>query len=40
MSRVRISGLIVLAFLMSMFFPSFEAQASRWGKSYFPTPPS
>jgi protein SCO1 len=36
MSRVQISRLIVLAFLMSMFFPSFEAQASRWGKSYFP----
>jgi protein SCO1/2 len=36
MLRVRISGLILLAFLMSTVLPAFEAQASRWGKSYFP----
>src|SRR5262245_13028043 len=36
MSRVRISRLIVLAFLVSMVLSAFEARASRWGKSYFP----
>ena len=36
MLRVRISGLILLALLVSMFLSAFGAQASRWGKSYFP----
>lgn len=36
MLRVRIAGLILLALLMWMFLSAISAQASRWGKSYFP----